>query len=168
MTGTPIASRPVVIVADNDVVLRSVLRALFARLGFDVALTAEGGTSVASVGQGRAAALVVLDLDMPGGGLASCRTLRADPSFASTPIVILTGHGDEPTRLDCLRAGATLFLTKPFNPASLLTALAPHLPLDDAGRAELAHIVEQDRGLQLRDVIASRSMTAGADVRASA
>ena len=158
MSGHSCVPRSSILVADNDIVLRSVLRALFARIGFDVALLAEGGAAVAGAGRGRSLVLAVLDLDMPGGGLAACRALRADPDFIHVPVVILTGYGDEATRRDCLRAGACLFLTKPFNPARLLTEMSPFLPLDVAGRAELAAIVDQDRGIQLRDVVASRAL----------
>ncbi len=163
MSGHSSAPRSSILVADNDIVLRSVLRALFARIGFDVALLSEGGAAVAGAGRGRSLVLAVLDLDMPGGGLAACRALRADPDFAHVPVVILTGYGDAETRRDCLRAGACLFLTKPFNPARLLTEMAPFLPLDAAGRAELAAIVDQDRGIQLRDVVASRALEPAID-----
>ena len=158
MNRHPTHPRSSILVADNDIVLRSVLRALFARIGFDVTLLSEGGTMVAGIGRGRSLVLAVLDLDMPGGGLAACRALRADPDFDHVPVVILTGYGDEAIRRDCLGAGACLFLTKPFNPARLLTEIAAFLPLDAAGRAELSTIVAQDRGLQLRDVTASRAL----------
>ena len=157
MPSPPLTPRPIVLVADNDLVLRSVLRSLLTRLGVDVTLATDGAEALDRARRGAPAALVLLDLDMPGGGLAVCRALRADPTYAATPIAILTGYTDEAVRRDSLDTGATLFLTKPFNPAELLGQLAPHLGLTDAARTELARVVEQDRGLRLQDVVVARS-----------
>ena len=66
-------------------------------------------------------------------------------SFDHVPIAILTGYHEE-----------SLFLTKPFNPAELLRALAPYLPLDNHGRTALSQIVHLDRGLRLQDVAHAR------------
>ncbi len=149
-------SRPVAIVADNDVVLRSVLRSLLARLGVEVLLATDGGEALA-LANAKQASLVVLDIDMPGGGgLAVCRALRTDPRYRDTPVAILTGFADEQLRIDSVNAGATVFLTKPFNPAELLRRLAYYLDLDGTARLELARIAEQDRGLRLQDASVAR------------
>ena len=151
-----IPPRPVAIVADNDIVLRSVLRSLLSRLGVEVLLATDGAEALA-MADAKRASLVVLDIDMPGGGgLAVCRTLRADPRYTDTPVAILTGFSDEQLRLDCLAAGATVFLTKPFNPAELLRRLASYLQLDGTARLELTRIADQDRGLRLQDASVAR------------
>lgn len=165
MITNPFAARTAVLIADNDVVLRSVLRSLFARLDYEVRLAGDGAEAVIEARKGCGVGLVMLDLDMPGGGLTVCRTLRSDPRFASVPIVILTGYTDPAARGDSLAAGATLFLNKPFNPAELLNALAPYLTLGGAARAELARIVAQDRGLRLQDVVVARARIDGIAAR---
>lgn len=143
-------ARPPVVVADNDPIIRSVLRALLTRLGCEVHAVADASAvrEVATPDVG----LFVLDLDMPaGGGLALCRALRARPALRDVPVAILTGHDAPHIRSFCEAAGATLYLTKPFNPAALLRALSPHLPLDDHGRRELRTLIDGDRGLSLQD-----------------
>ena len=39
------------------------------------------------------------------------------------PIIFITGHGDVPTTVQAMKAGAVEFLTKPFNDDVLLTAI---------------------------------------------
>lgn len=64
--------------------------------------------------------LIVLDLNMPDmHGLDVLKFVRAQTSFASLPVVVLTTRGDEPSRQAALSAGATVFLTKPFSPQAL-------------------------------------------------
>ena len=151
-----VRERPRVVIADNDPMIRGVLRSMLARLGLE--LTAAADTAEAVQAATPNAGLFLLDLDMPGGGgLAVCRMLRAQLAFRDVPIAILTGYRDDALRSQCLGEGATLFLTKPFNPAELLVALAPHLPLDDRGRVELSHLVEIDRGLRLQDAALARA-----------
>ena len=147
--------KPRVVVADNDPMIRGVLRSLLARLGLELTAVADGQQAVAAASPDTG--MFLLDLDMPGGGgLGVCRTLRANPDYRDVPIAILTGYHDDDLRERSLAAGATLFLTKPFNPAELLRALSPHLPLDTNATNELSRLIDVDRGLRLQDVAASR------------
>jgi CheY-like chemotaxis protein len=142
--------RQTVVVADNDPIIRSVLRALFDRLGCEVRAVADA--EAAREAAGPDVGLFVLDLDMPGGGgLDLCRALRGQAAFADVPMVVLTGHAAPHVRAFCEAAGATLYLTKPFNPAALLRAVSPFLDLDAAGEDQLATLISDDRGLQLHD-----------------
>src|SRR5688500_15007469 len=64
--------------------------------------------------------LVVLDLNMPDvHGLEVLRFVRTHERFQELPVVILTTRGDEESREAALREGATRYLTKPFQPATL-------------------------------------------------
>jgi two-component system, chemotaxis family, chemotaxis protein CheY len=64
--------------------------------------------------------LIVLDLNMPDmHGLDVLKFVRAQSSFTSLPIVVLTTRGDETSRHAAMTAGATSFLTKPFSAAAL-------------------------------------------------
>jgi DNA-binding NtrC family response regulator len=65
---------------------------------------------------------LVLDVDLPGlSGLELQRELsRTDVHI---PIIFLTGHGDIPTSVRAIKAGALEFLTKPFDPEDLLDAI---------------------------------------------
>ena len=64
--------------------------------------------------------LVVLDLNMPDvHGLEVLRFIRGHQSFRDLPVVGLTTRGDDESKAAAERAGATLYLTKPFTPESL-------------------------------------------------
>ena len=65
--------------------------------------------------------IVFLDIDMPRlDGIETCRRLKSEPSTADATIVMLTGDSDQDAELEARRAGADLFLTKPFSPLHLL------------------------------------------------
>ena len=67
-------------------------------------------------------ACLVLDLQMPGEcGLDLQAELAA--RRVQTPIVFITAHGDIPTSVRAMRAGAVDFLTKPFNNQNLLAVI---------------------------------------------
>jgi two-component system chemotaxis response regulator CheY len=74
--------------------------------------------------------LIVLDLNMPDmHGLDVLQFVRAQQSFATLPVVVLTTRSDEASRAAAMSAGATLFLTKPFVPAALARDIAGLLGL---------------------------------------
>jgi FixJ family two-component response regulator len=90
----------------------------------------------------------LLDLAMPGvDGLELQQRLSA--SGAQLGIVFLTGHGDIPTSVRAIKAGAIDFLTKPVRRADLLRAVNAALDharsqqAAEAGRAELRGRFEQ-------------------------
>lgn len=59
--------------------------------------------------------LLLLDVSMPGvDGLELCRTLRSLPQFAQLPIIILTARDGVFDKVQGRLAGATDYLTKPF------------------------------------------------------
>jgi FixJ family two-component response regulator len=57
-----------------------------------------------------------------------------------TPIIFLTGHGDIPTSVRAIKAGATDFLTKPVDAAVLVPAVRAALALAQARRQEIAEV----------------------------
>ena len=65
-------------------------------------------------------ALVVLDLNMPDvGGIEVLEFVRSQDHLRALPILIVTSRGDEASRVEALAAGASGFLTKPFQPEEL-------------------------------------------------
>jgi len=64
--------------------------------------------------------LMILDLNMPDmHGLDVLKFVRAHEQFRSLPIIILTTKYDAESRKSALDAGASRYLTKPFDPTSL-------------------------------------------------
>ena len=61
--------------------------------------------------------LLLLDLNMPDiGGIEVVEFVRAQDRLRRVPIIIITTRGDEDSKVKALKAGATLFMTKPFTP----------------------------------------------------
>lgn len=64
--------------------------------------------------------IILLDMMMPEkDGIQACREIRAAEATRNTPIVLITAHVDEETKLNALRAGASDFLPKPFSTTEL-------------------------------------------------
>jgi FixJ family two-component response regulator len=65
---------------------------------------------------------LVLDVSLPDlDGLELQKRIAA--ARAEMPIIFITGHGDVPTSVRAMKAGAVEFLTKPFSPEALLAAI---------------------------------------------
>jgi len=109
-----------ILIVDDSRTMRRMVASSLARLGrcrFEEAASGLEAIEHLVVGP---ADLMVLDLNMPEmHGLEVLRFVRARPGYASMPVVVLTTKSDENSRRDALRAGANLFLTKPFSAAEL-------------------------------------------------
>jgi diguanylate cyclase len=117
-------TRPIAIIADDEDLGRLLLAETavasgLSPLGFD------NGAAALEAALAHEVAIVLLDVDMPGmDGYAVCRRLRADPRFATVPIVMVTGHEDSAAISRAFDAGATDFISKPVNWALLPRRLA--------------------------------------------
>jgi DNA-binding response OmpR family regulator len=112
-----------VIIADNDYMIRDVLRSVLESQAFSV-LQAANGIEAIDYAARTIARLVILDYKMPKlDGFAACTQIRRLPGYAAVPIVILTAFNNEATRIAATHAGATMFLTKPFTAVDLLQAI---------------------------------------------
>jgi diguanylate cyclase len=117
MTAT--AKRPIAIIADDEETGRLLLAEAAEQVGL-APLTFDNGTSALEATLSYGAAIVLLDVEMPGlDGYAVCRRLRDDPRFTITPIVMVTGHEDSTAIGLAFEAGATDFVSKPVNWALL-------------------------------------------------
>lgn len=74
--------------------------------------------------------LVLCDLDMPGfDGFKFLRMVSGDSKLQHTPVILLTGHEDMGTKVKGLSAGASDYLTKPFDDLELIARVNVHLKL---------------------------------------
>ena len=75
--------------------------------------------------------LMIVDLNMPDmHGLEVVQFVRGHPAFKAIPIIVLTTRGDEDSRSDALAGGASLYLTKPFEPKALAAAVGELLAVE--------------------------------------
>ena len=98
--------------------------------------------------------IIITDVMMPDmNGYELTRTLRREPEFAATPILVLTAQSGLEAKIQSFEAGADDHLTKPFEAAELaarVTALLRRLEAAKAPRPEAAprRIGLYDRGPQ--------------------
>jgi two-component system, OmpR family, alkaline phosphatase synthesis response regulator PhoP len=84
--------------------------------------------------------LVILDVMLPGlDGFAVCRLMRADPSTAAIPVIMLTARAEEADRIGGLELGADDYVTKPFSPKELVARVAARLRRTSPAGAALTY-----------------------------
>lgn len=108
------AAPPNLVVVDDDELFLDNLGKHFAELGFNVVLVGDSKRAVEFVRQNKPD-LVTLDIMMPDpDGLKLLETLRKDPELADTPIIMISGKGEEDALLKAFALGANDYLVKPF------------------------------------------------------
>jgi two-component system response regulator MtrA len=110
---------PLVLVADDDEDILTLVALRFRRSGLEVILARDGEEALELI-QTRAPDAAVLDIAMPKlTGLEVVRRVRDSEATKSIPIVLLTARaGDKDVELG-LEAGADEYITKPFSPQDL-------------------------------------------------
>ena len=134
---------PVVFVVDDDEEIRAAMRSLLASVGLRVETFA---TAQDFLGSRRpdAPACLVLDVRLPGlSGLDLQHELIQ--AGIPIPIVFISGHGDIPTSVQAIKAGAVEFLTKPVRDHQLLDAIRRAIVADQLERPRRAELAELRR-----------------------
>jgi len=84
-------------------------------------LTAENGEAALAIISEEKPQLVFLDVMMPKmNGMEVCRKVKKELALDDVYIVLLTAKGQELDRQKGLEVGADVYMTKPFNPESIL------------------------------------------------
>ena len=114
---------PVLVVADDDEDILTLLQERLSRSGFEVIVARDGEEALQLV-QARQPDLAVLDWTMPGpSGLEVLRALRADLATADIPVMMLTARACRDDVQEALEAGADDYMAKPFRPQDLVSRL---------------------------------------------
>ena len=104
---------PLVLVIDDDAMMRMLVREALEAGGFRVEEAEDGAAGLALVPDLRPA-VVLLDVVMPGiDGFATCQALRQLPASARIPVLMMTGLDDTASVNRAYESGATDFVTKP-------------------------------------------------------
>ena len=105
-----------VLVVDDDEMIRRLVRAVLEADEFEVAEARDGQTAL-DLANATQPSVVVLDIMMPGiDGVEVCRRLDHD----QVKVVVLTARDDPKLESEAKEAGADAFMTKPFSPMALL------------------------------------------------
>lgn len=130
---------PIVYIVDDD---RRVCEALSALLStFDLRVVTFGSAAeYLAHPKPDAPACLILDVELPDFNGLELQSRTADGSHP--PIVFITGHGDIPTSVRAIKAGAVDFLTKPFKEADLMRAIHAAIAQDRDVRRKRADLAE--------------------------
>jgi len=129
---------PVIHVVDDDASFRSAVSRLLRAAGYQVALYPSAAQLLDSL-PAPARGCILLDVRMPGVTGPQLQDRLAGMGYA-TPIVFLTGHGDLPTSVRAIKAGAEDFLAKPVAKDTLLAAIERALERYDEMHARSARL----------------------------
>jgi FixJ family two-component response regulator len=127
-----------VFVVDDDASVREAITALIRSAGMKVEVFASAAEFLARPRPSTPSCLV---LRMPGVSGLDLQSRMAELHL-DVPIVFISGHGDVPTSVRAMKAGALEFLTKPFDDQALLDAIGNALQRDRASRHRHAELDE--------------------------
>ncbi len=101
-----------ILVVDDEPQIRKQLKIGLMGYGYEV-ITADNGQEAITMTAQQAPDMIVLDISLGSepDGIEVCRRLR---EWSKTPIIILSVHDEEKTKVTALNAGADDYLTKPF------------------------------------------------------
>lgn len=145
---------PTVYIVDDDASYLAATSRMLKASGFAVQTFASAGVFLATCGEGSAPGCAVVDLRMPDLDGLELQGALADMGNP-LPILFLTGHGDIPSSVRAMRAGAEDFLEKRASREELIAAIQRALERDarqrearasgDALRARFASLSERER-----------------------
>lgn len=101
-----------ILIIEDSRVQALALKNVLEDAGLTVLCAADGhqGLALADAQQPDA---IILDLEMPGmSGFEVCRELKANPTTASIPVLILTSHDEPEALMEILESGALDFIVK--------------------------------------------------------
>jgi DNA-binding response OmpR family regulator len=109
-----------ILVVDDEEPVRLLLRDTLELDAYDVVEAANGPDALSRFEERRPDG-VILDIMMPGmSGIDVLREIRRRDDGDEIPVILLTAAGDDKTTWDGWSAGASVYLTKPFDPDNLL------------------------------------------------
>lgn len=121
-----------ILVADDTATMRIIVKKALKKFGFEnVDFAEDGSEAVAKLDQGQHFDLVICDWNMPGiDGLNVLKHwLKVKDASRTSYFLMLTAKSAEIDSETAKKAGVSGYLTKPFSPEELLSAIRPYLKL---------------------------------------
>jgi CheY-like chemotaxis protein len=127
---------PHILVVEDSPLIQRLVAVCLRSLGRPIVEAADGPSAIESV-LADPPGLVILDIGLPGiDGWQVLDRIRREPRVATTPVLVLTAHAQEEFRIQACKSGADAFMTKPFEPDDLRTAVEQLLAGERAAAAE--------------------------------
>lgn len=113
-----------IVIADDDVDIRELVRISVVRAGFEVVAEVGDGDAALAAVRDFAPDLAILDVTMPGlTGVEVCRAVREDATLDAVRILLLSAAVGDASMATGLEAGANAYFAKPFSPRELTASL---------------------------------------------
>jgi len=113
-----------ILIVDDSASLRQVVSIALKGAGYEI-LEAGDGRAALSKLDGRKINLVISDVNMPNmDGISFVKEMKKLPAYRFTPVIMLTTESQEEKKREGQLAGAKAWVTKPFQPAQMLAAVA--------------------------------------------
>lgn len=126
--GDDFASKPTILVVDDDPVLTMLIGGILAQTG--KIFTARSGDEALPLARKVIPDLILLDVHMPGNdGFDVISDLKADPALRHIPVIFITGEVLPEIESHCLEAGGADYIAKPVTPRVLQARARTHLLL---------------------------------------
>lgn len=121
-------SRRLVMAVDDSTTIRKILAVTLERALYRAAVANSGEDALQRLHKMKPD-LILLDITLPGmDGYQVCRAIRQTEGLKTVPVVMLSGKDGFFDKVKGKMAGATTYLTKPFDPHTLLDNIAKLLP----------------------------------------
>ena len=115
-----------VMVVDDSPTIRKILGLTLERAGYRVVAEADGTSALARL-QELVPQVILLDIAMPDlDGYEVCKRIKQDPRTQAVPVIMLSGKGAFFDKVKGHMAGATEYLTKPFETPAVLAVVTTH------------------------------------------
>lgn len=109
-----------ILLADDDEMVRDIVGAVLRQHGHIVG-SVDNGADAVRAAELKQPDLLILDCAMPGlSGVDALRRVRTSAIVAGIPVIMLTARGSSRDEEIAVRAGASDYLRKPFDPTELL------------------------------------------------
>ena len=122
-----------ILIVEDAAFMRLVLRQILERAGYQVVSAIDGQEGLEQI-TAEKPDLVIMDMNMPRmNGLEALRAIRSDPAICSLPVLMASATLEDANIAEWQEAGATGYVTKPFQSEQLLVIIQQHLGGGNAG-----------------------------------
>jgi len=112
-----------ILLVDDKVQLLTLLKQ-FLKTRYEVVLKYNGLEAIEWIQQGNIPDLILTDIQMPKmDGLKFLQIIKGSGIFSEIPVIILSSRESSQDRIECLKQGASDYISKPFNPEELLVRI---------------------------------------------
>ena len=150
-----------VLLADDNADMRDYVRRLLAAQGYAVETVGDGDAALAAARR-RTPDLILTDVMMPGlDGFGLLQAIRADPTTAGAPVIMLSARAGEEAKIEGLQAGADDYLVKPFGARELLARVGANIRMAEIRREAAWAILQSEQQLLMTEDRLSLALSTG-------